>query len=218
VEKPSEPIRILIADDHPIFRFGMRTLLTALPDFTVVGEAVTGEEAVQLTNELLPDLVLMDINMPGFNGIEATTRIREQQPHTAILIVTMLDDESVFSAMRAGARGYLLKGAEPTETLRAIRAVASGEAIFSPGVAQRLVDYFAHPLVTPARQTAFAELSEREREVLTLIAQGLTNAAIAERLVLSPKTVRNYISEILSKLQVANRVQAILRAKEAGLG
>jgi DNA-binding NarL/FixJ family response regulator len=218
MEKPSEPIRILIADDHPIFRFGMRTLLTALPDFIVVGEAVTGEEAIRLTNELLPDLVLMDINMPGLNGIEATTRIREQQPHTAILIVTMLDDESVFSAMRAGARGYLLKGAEPTETLRAIRAVASGEAIFSSGVAERLVDYFAHPLVTPARQTAFADLSEREREVLTLIAQGLTNAAVAERLVLSPKTVRNYISEILSKLQVANRVQAILRAKEAGLG
>jgi DNA-binding NarL/FixJ family response regulator len=196
----------------------MRTLLTALPDFTVVGEAVTGAEAVQLTNELLPDLVLMDINMPGLNGIEATTRIREQQPRTAILIVTMLDDQSVFSAMRAGARGYLLKGAEPTETLRAIRAVASGEAIFSPGVAERLVDYFAHPPVTPAQQTAFAGLSEREREVLTLIAQGLTNAAVAERLVLSPKTVRNYMSEILSKLQVANRVQAILRAKEAGLG
>ena len=219
MEKTSdEPIRILIADDHPIFRFGMRTLLTAVPGFTVVGEAVTGEEAIRLTNELRPDLVLMDINMPGLNGIEATTCIREQQPHTAILIVTMLDDESVFSAMRAGARGYLLKGAEPTETLRAIRAVASGEAIFSPRVAQRLVDYFAHPLVTPARQTAFAGLSVREREVLTLIAQGLTNADIAERLVLSPKTVRNYISEILSKLQVANRVQAILRAKEAGLG
>jgi DNA-binding NarL/FixJ family response regulator len=218
VEKPNEPIRILIADDHPIFRFGMRTLLTALPDFTVVGEAVTGEEAIRLTNELLPDLVLMDINMPGLGGIEATTRIHEQQPHVAILMVTMLDDESVFSAMRAGARGYLLKGAEPAETLRAIRAVASGEAIFSPGVAQRLLDYFAHPPVMPAQQTAFADLSEREREVLTLIAHGLPNAAIADRLVLSPKTVRNYISEIFSKLQVANRVQATLRAKEAGLG
>ena len=218
MERPSEPIRILIADDHPIFRFGMRTLLTALPDFTVVGEAMTGEETIRLTNELRPDLVLMDINMPGLNGIEATTRIREQQPHTAILIVTMLDDESVFSAMRAGARGYLLKGAEPAETLRAIRAVASGEAIFSPGVAERLLEYFAHPPVTPAHPAAFAELSVREREVLTLIAQGLTNAGIAERLVLSPKTVRNYISEIFSKLQVANRVQAILRAREAGLG
>jgi DNA-binding NarL/FixJ family response regulator len=218
MEPAIEPTRILIADDHPLFRFGMRTLLTALPDFTVVGEAVTGEEAIRMTNELRPDLVLMDINMPGLNGIEATAHIREQQPHTAILMVTMLDDESVFAGMRAGARGYLLKGAEPTETLRAIRAVASGEAIFSPGVAQRLLDYFAHPPATPAQQTAFDELSAREREVLTLIAQGLTNAGIAERLVLSPKTVRNYISEIFSKLQVANRVQAILRAREAGLG
>ena len=218
MEQASEPIRILIADDHPIFRFGMRTLLTALPDFTVVGEAVTGEEAIQLTDALLPDLVLMDINMPGMNGIEATARIRAQHPHTAILIVTMLDDDSVFAAMRAGARGYLLKGAEPAETVRAIRAVASGEAIFSPGVARRVMDYFAHSPVAPAHAAALSNLSEREREVLTLIAQGLTNAAIAERLVLSPKTVRNYISEIYSKLQVADRVQAMLRARESGLG
>ncbi len=120
--------------------------------------------------------------------------------------------------MRAGARGYLLKGAEPAETLRAIRAVASGEAIFSPGVAEHLMNYFAHPPVAPANRAAFSKLSEREREVLTLIAQGLTNAAIAERLVLSPKTVCNYISEIFSKLQVANRVQTILHARESGLG
>lgn len=214
----TEPIRILIADDHPIFRFGMRTLLTAMPDMTVVGEAVTGEEAIQLTETLLPDLVLMDINMPGRNGIDATARIRTQHPHTAILIVTMLDDDSVFAAMRAGARGYLLKGAEPAETLRAIRAVASGEAIFSPGVAGHLMDYFAHSPVAPVNTAALSNLSEREREVLTLIAQGYTNAAIAEHLVLSPKTVRNYISEIYSKLQVADRVQAMLRARESGLG
>lgn len=213
-----EPIRILIADDHPIFRFGMRTLLTAMPDMTVVGEAVTGEEAIQLTETLLPDLVLMDIHMPGINGIEATTRIRAQHPQTAILIVTMLDDDSVFAAMRAGARGYLLKGAEPAETLRAIRAVASGEAIFSAGVAKHVMDYFAHSPVAQANPAALSDLSEREREVLTLIAQGLTNAAIAERLVLSPKTVRNYISEIYSKLQVADRVQAMLRARKSGLG
>src|SRR5260221_2775670 len=144
-----EPIRILIADDHPIFRFGMRTLLTAMPDMTVVGEAVTGEEAIQLTETLLPDLVLMDIHMPGINGIEATSRICEQHPHTAILIVTMLDDDSVFAAMRAGARGYLLKGADPVETLRAIRAVASGEAIFSSRGAQRVIDYFGHSAVGP---------------------------------------------------------------------
>ncbi len=214
----NEPIRILIVDDHPIFRFGMRTLLTAMADMIVVGEAVTGEEAIQLTETLLPDLVLMDIHMPGINGIEATARIRAQHPRTAILIVTMLDDDSVFAAMRAGARGYLLKGAEPAETLRAIRAVASGEAIFSPGAAKHVMDYFAHPPVAPVNPAALSQLSEREREVLTLIAQGLTNTAIAERLVLSPKTVRNYISEIYSKLQVADRLQAALRARESGLG
>ena len=213
-----EPIRILIADDHPIFRFGMRTLLTSMEDMTVVGEAVTGEEAIQLTETLLPDLVLMDIHMPDINGIEATSRIRAQHPRTAILIVTMLDDDSVFAAMRAGARGYLLKGAEPAETLRAIRAVASGEAIFSPGAAKHVMDYFAYPPVAPVNTAALAQLSEREREVLTLLAEGLTNAAIAEHLVLSPKTVRNYISEIYSKLQVADRIQAVLRARESGLG
>ena len=212
-----EPIRILLADDHPIFRFGMRTLLTSMPDMTVVGEAVTGEEAIQLVETLLPDVVLMDLNMPGMSGIEATAHIRIQHPRTAILIVTMLDDDSVFAAMRAGARGYLLKGAEPAETVRAIRAVASGEAIFSPGVAERVMHYFAHPAVPPTQGVSLAQLSEREREVLTLIAQGLTNAAIAERLVLSPKTIRNYISEIYSKLQVTDRIQAVLLAREAGL-
>jgi len=213
----NEPIRILLADDHPIFRFGMRTLLTSMPDMTVVGEAVAGEEAIHLVETLLPDVVLMDIHMPGVGGIEATAHIRTQHPRTAILIVTMLDDDSVFAAMRAGARGYLLKGAEPAETLRAIRAVASGEAIFSPGVAERVMHYFAHPAVSPAQGVPLAQLSEREREVLTLIAQGLTNTAIAERLVLSPKTVRNYISEIYSKLQVTDRIQAVLLAREAGL-
>ena len=217
MKKADEPIRILLADDHPIFRFGMRTLLTSMPDMTVVGEAVTGEEAIQLVESLLPDVVLMDIHMPGMSGIEATAHIRTQHPRTAILIVTMLDDDSVFAAMRAGARGYLLKGAEPAETLRAIRAVASGEAIFSPGIAERVMHYFAHPVVSPARSVTLPELSEREREVLTLIAQGYTNTAIAERLVLSPKTIRNYISEIYSKLQVTDRIQAVLLARESGL-
>jgi DNA-binding NarL/FixJ family response regulator len=167
MEQVTEPMRILLADDHPIFRYGMCTLLTAMPDMTVAGEAVTGEEAIQLTDALLPDLVLMDINMPSINGIEATARIRAQHPRTAVLIVTMLDDDSVFAAMRAGARGYLLKGADPAETLRAIRAVASGEAIFSPGVAERVMNYFAHPPVAPVHPVTLAELSEREREVLT---------------------------------------------------
>ncbi len=214
-------IRILIADDHPVFRFGLRALLNALPDTEVVGEATTGEEVITVATTTQPDVILMDINMPALNGIEATRRIREQNAQSAVLIVTMLDDDSVFAAMRAGARGYILKGAEPAETVRAIRAIAQGEAIFSPGVAERLMHYFAQ--ATSAEDTAratpklFPQLTDRERDVLMLIAQGLTNSAIAERLVLSPKTIRNYITEIFSKLQVADRAQAIVRAREAGL-
>ena len=214
-----KPIRVGIADDHPIFRFGMRTLLSATPDMMVVGEATTGEEAISLAEAYTPDVLLMDIHMPGPNGIEATASIRERQPRVGILVVTMMDDDSVFAAMRAGARGYLLKGAEAEETLRAIRAVAHGETIFGAGVADRLMSYFMHPPVSPAGvSAAFPELTEREREVLALIARGFTNAAIAEHLVLSPKTVRNYVSDIFSKLQVADRVQAVLRARNAGLG
>lgn len=215
-------IRILIVDDHPVFRFGLRALLNAMPDTEVVGEVTSGQEAIELAGSLRPDVILMDINMPGLSGIEATRRIRETNPETRILIVTMIEDDSVFAAMRAGARGYLVKGAEPAEVLRAIRAVADGEAIFSPGIAERLIHYFGTPpaQLAPTRSPeapAFPELTEREREVLGLIAQGLTNTAIAERLVLSPKTIRNYITEIFSKLQVADRAQAIIRARDAGL-
>src|SRR5262245_25227351 len=219
-----DQIRILIADDHPVFRFGLRALLNAMPDTEVVGEVTTGEEVIALVGSLRPDVILMDINMPGVNGIEATRRIRETNPDIRILMVTMLEDDSVFAAMRAGARGYLVKGAEPSEILRAIRAVADGEAIFSPGIAERLIHYFATPptrashSTRPAEAPIFPDLTDREREVLALIAQGLTNSAIAERLVLSPKTVRNYITEIFSKLQVADRAQAIIRARNAGLG
>jgi DNA-binding NarL/FixJ family response regulator len=217
-------IRILIADDHPVFRFGLRALLNAMPDTEVVGEVTTGEAAMALATSAQPDVILMDINMPDVNGIEATRRIRETNPDIRILIVTMLEDDSVFAAMRAGARGYVVKGAEPAEVLRAIRAVADGEAIFSPAIAERLIHYFATPpattsdLTQSAEAPIFPDLTEREREVLALIAQGLTNNAIAERLVLSPKTVRNYITEIFSKLQVADRAQAIIRARNAGLG
>jgi DNA-binding NarL/FixJ family response regulator len=216
-------IRILIVDDHPVFRFGLRALLNAIPDTEVVGEVTSGEEVIALAGSVRPDVILMDINMPRVNGIEATRRIREMHPDIRILMVTMLEDDSVFAAMRAGARGYVVKGAEPAEVLRAIRAVADGEAIFSPGIAERLMHYFATPPAASdstrwSETPAFPDLTEREREVLALIAQGLTNSAIAERLVLSQKTVRNYITEIFSKLQVADRAQAIIRARNAGLG
>jgi DNA-binding NarL/FixJ family response regulator len=217
-------IRILIADDHPVFRFGLRALLNAMPDTEVVGEVTTGEEVISMATTLRPDVILMDINMPGAGGIEATRRIREAGLGARILIVTMLEDDSVFAAMRAGAHGYVIKGAEPGEVLRAIRSVADGEAIFSPGIAERLMHYFARPPSAGSGSTqgagspAFPELTEREREVLILIAQGFTNNAIAERLVLSPKTIRNYITEIFSKLQVADRAQAIVRARNAGFG
>jgi DNA-binding NarL/FixJ family response regulator len=209
-------IRVLVADDHPMFRFGLRALLGSSPDMEVAGEAAEGEAAVTQAASLQPDVVVMDLNMPGVNGLEATRRILQTSPHIAVLIVTMFDDDSVFAAMQAGARGYLLKGAEPEAMLSAIRTVAGGEAIFSPSVARRVMDFFTHrqPDLPPQ---IFPELTERERELLALLAQGLTNAAIAERLSLSPKTVRNHVSNIFSKLQVVDRAQAIIRAREAGL-
>ena len=215
---PDTPkIRVLIADDHPVFRYGMRAILAAEPGTELVGEATSGEEAVELTEGLDPDVILMDLNMPGVNGIEATRRILEKNPRMGILMLTMFeDDDSVFAAMRAGARGYLLKGADGVETIRAIRAVAGGEAIFGPTIARRLTQYFAPPRRDSRALQPFPELTERERDILALIAQGYTNAA--DRLYLSPKTVRNYVSSIFAKLQVADRAQAIIRAREAGLG
>jgi DNA-binding NarL/FixJ family response regulator len=210
-------VRVLIADDHPVFRFGVRTLLKADPAMEVVGEAVNGEEAIAQTASLHPDVILMDLNMPGTNGIEAIQLILADHPQVYILVLTMFDDDdSVFAAMRAGARGYLLKGAEGGETLQAIHVVSTGEAIFSPAIARRLMQYFAAPPL-PSPSQPFPDLTEREREVLALIAQGYTNQAIAERLVISPKTVRNHISSIFSKLQVTSRLEAIRRAKDAGM-
>lgn len=213
-----DPLRVLIADDHPLFRHGIQALLNATPDLEVVGEAKTGEEAISLATSLQPDVILMDIQMPVITGIEATRRILPISPQIRILMVTMFEDESsVFTAMRAGARGYVLKDTEKVELLRAIRAVGAGEAIFSPAIATRVLDFFAAPR-PPLPPQAFPELTEREREILDLIAQGHKNHEIASRLVLSPHTVRNYVSNIFSKLQVADRAHAILRAREAGLG
>ena len=213
-----EPLRVLIADDHPLFRHGIHALLDAAADIEVVGEATSGDEAMAMASALQPDMILMDIQMPGINGIEATRRIVRESPHIRILMVTMFeDDASVFMAMRAGARGYVLKDAEKAEMLRAVRAVGSGEAIFSPAIAARLIDFFAAPKPSAAPD-AFPELTEREHEILDLIAQGKSNADIAGELVLSPNTVRNYVSNIFSKLQVADRAHAILLARDAGLG
>ena len=215
---PTERLRVLIADDHPMFRTGLRALLSADQETEVLGEATTGEEVVALAATLRPDVILMDIQMPGMSGIEATRQILRASPHIRILMVTMFeDDQSVFTAMRAGARGYVLKGAHPDEILRAIQAVGSGEAIFSPAVATRMLDFFSN-LNPAALPHPLPELTDRERAILDLIAQGQSNTVIARRLVLSPKTVSNYVSSIFSKLQVADRAQAMLRAREAGLG
>ena len=209
------PIRILIADDHPVFRFGLKALLATEPDLEVIGEAPTGKNAVALAADLTPDVILMDINMPDLNGIEATRQIIQAHPDTGILILSMLDDDTVFSAMRAGARGYLLKGSEGDATVQAIRIIAEGGTIFSPGIAERVMAYFSRGQRNP---DPFPELTDREREILELIAKGLTNQAIADRLILSSKTVRNQVSEIYSKLQVASRGEAMAKARDAGLG
>ncbi len=213
-----DPIRVLVADDHPFYREGVRTLLGAVPDIEVVGDAATGEQAIAQAATLQPDVIVMDLQMPGVGGIEATRRIVGASPHIGVLVVTMFDDDdSVFAAMRVGARGYLLKDADLEEAVRAITAVSHGEAIFSPAIARRLMAYFAAPRPAAPRE-AFPELTEREREILTLLAGGQGNAAIAARLGLSLKTVRNHVSNIFNKLQVSDRAHAIIRARDAGLG
>ena len=209
-------IRVLIADDHPLVRQGLWAALAPMPEIEVVAEAATGQAAIRETVLHRPDVVVMDLQMPDGNGIEATRELARAVPTTAVLVLTMFDDDDwVFAAMRAGARGYVLKGAEQHEIARAIMAVAAGEAIFGPAVATRVLAYFASPPVTPA---PFPELTAREREVLDLIAAGRNNRQIAERLGLSAKTIANHISAIFAKLQVADRAQAILRARDAGLG
>ncbi len=210
------PIRVVLVDDHPVVLGGLRALLDSLPDFEVVGTATDGEAGVREVVLTRPDVVLMDIRMPGIDGLEATRRIRASASGVAVLVLTMFDDDdTVFGAMRAGAQGYLLKGADQAEIDRAIRAVVAGEAIFSPGVAQRVLGYFAAP---PPVADPFPELTAREREVLDLMAAGERNQVIADRLFLSPKTVANHISSIFVKLAVADRSAAIVRARRGGLG
>jgi DNA-binding NarL/FixJ family response regulator len=211
------PINVLIADDHPMFRKGMRALLESIPEFEVCGEASSGREAVELAAKLSPDLVLMDLQMPGGSGLAAAQELTRLHPDMRILVVTLFeDDESIFAALRAGARGYILKDAEEDELVRAIHSAAEGEAIFSPAIASRMIDYFAEARRQVPKEV-FPELTAREREILELIARGESNADIAEKLTLTLKTVRNHVSNIYSKLQVANRAQAVIRARDAGL-
>lgn len=213
----TDRIRVLIADDHPVFRDGLRALVESAPDLDLAGEATTGTEAVDLAASGRPAVILMDLRMPELSGIEATRRILEADPAVGILIVTMSeDDESLFAAMRAGARGYIPKDAERAQILSAIRATALGEAVFGASIARRVADFFAAPR-SPAAEP-FPGLTERENEILELIAQGRSNGDIAGRLEIAPKTVRNHVANVFNKLQVADRAQAIVRAREAGLG
>ena len=211
------PVHVLVVDDHPLFLEGLSTLLHEPPEAEVVGRATNGADAVALAADLQPDVVVMDLHLPDINGVDATREIVGTSPHIAVLVLTMVsDDDSVFAAMRAGARGYLLKGADHDDIRRGVLAVARGEAIFGPGVADRVISFFA------VRQTGgsspFPELTPRETEVLALVADGLSNDAIARRLLLTNKTVRNHLSNIFVKLQVTDRAEAIVRARRAGLG
>ncbi len=215
---PHTPIRVLVADDHRLFRDGLRALLNSASDLELVGEAGDGEEVVAQAAVLQPDVILMDLQLPGINGVEATRRILQSQPRVNVLVLTMFEDtDTVLAAMRAGARGYILKDTDEEALLRSVRAVASGEALFGPGVAERLMRYLAE--ATPsAERAAFPELTDREREVLWLLAQGLSNQEVAGRMGISLKTARNHVSNILARLQVADRTEAVARARAAGLG
>jgi len=210
--------RILVVDDHKLFREGLSVLLNAAPETAVVGEAGTGAEAIAQAKTLSPGVVLMDIKMPDMNGIEATRRILADQPDIGVIMLTMLeDDDSLFAAMCAGARGYILKGADKAEVLRTVKAVAEGQALFGPAIASRLTNFFQKGGQMETAVVPFPELTDREREVLTLIAQGLNNNDIAVRLHIANKTVSNHISNIFNKLQVVDRAQAIVKARESGL-
>ncbi|MBD3782912.1 MAG: response regulator transcription factor [Micrococcales bacterium] len=213
----SEPVGVLVVDDHPVFREGFAALLASIDEVRVLGTASTGAEALDKVATLAPDVVVMDVQMPELDGIEATRRLAAEHPDVGVVVLTMSEeDATIFDAVRAGARGYLLKGAEPDEVVRAVTTVAAGGVVFGAVLASRIAEFFARP---PAPdQTPFPELSPREREVLDLVATGLTNGQIAARLFLSQKTVRNHVSAVLQKLQAADRAAAIIRARDAGLG
>jgi DNA-binding NarL/FixJ family response regulator len=209
-------IRVLIADDHPVVRRGIRALLASLPGIEVIGEAANGEDVLREAQLTRPDVVVMDVQMPAMDGIAATRRLAAALPDVPVLVLTMFeDDDTVFAAMRAGARGYLLKGAEQQDILAAVHSVLAGQMVIGPGVAGRLISYLSTP---PAQGVAFPELTPREREILDRIAQGRSNGAIAVELGVAPKTIGNHVSAILAKLRVASRAEAIVRAREEGLG
>ncbi len=213
----TSPLRVVLVDDHPVVRNGLRALLEASADLEFAGEAGDGEAAVEMVTLERPDVVVMDLHLPGLGGIEATRQIVQRYPNTSVLILSMLDDDaSVLEAMRAGARGYVVKGAEPGDVLRAISSVAHGDAVFGPSVAALVLSELSSPRV--ASPDAFPTLTDRESEVLDLLAQGLRNPDIAQRLGVRPKTVRNHVSNVFTKLAVTDRTEAILRARDAGLG
>jgi DNA-binding NarL/FixJ family response regulator len=220
MNEEEQVLRVVVADDHPMFREGLAATIASLPSRKVVGQAATGLEAIELLDQAQPDVVVMDLHMPQMNGIDATRHITQTHPQVAVLVLTMLeDDASVVSAMQAGTRGYLLKEANRAEIARALEAVAAGEIIFGPSVAARVLSLFS--AATGAHQpgqAAFPELTEREQEILELVARGLSNPAIASRLFLSDKTVRNHVSNVFAKLHVADRAEAVARARDAGLG
>jgi DNA-binding NarL/FixJ family response regulator len=212
-----EPLRVLVVDDHPVYRDGLAVLLGSVPGLAVVGTAADGAAAVRSAREEQPDVVVMDVQMPGMDGIAATRAITTESPSTGVVVLTMSEDDgTVFSAVRAGARGYLLKGADQEDVVRAITTVAGGGAVFGAALARRIAEFFSAGPAGP--ETAFPQLTAREREVLDLVAAGRTNAQIAAALYLSPKTVRNNVSNVLAKLQVTDRAEAIVRARDAGLG
>jgi DNA-binding NarL/FixJ family response regulator len=208
-------IDVVLVEDHPTFRFGLRMRLEAEGDIAVVGEAGTAGQALEVIEETAPDVAVVDLDLAGTDGVELLRTLSVAAPRVATLVLTMLSDDSVTAAVRAGARGYLLKDAEPARIVAAVRAVAAGESVFSPAVAARLLGALAAP---PPGRTVFPELTDREHEILRQLAAGLTNAEIGRRLALRPKTVRNYVSNVLAKLHAADRAEAVLRARRAGLG